>query len=128
MNHVANFISCIKVGVKCSKTQVAYSGGPKFLINLAKTIYSEGLIVRYVVSQNDVLSIKMFLKPGLIKNIKIISTPGRRVYAPVRGLKSSFFKNPRKIYFISSSAHGIVSINKALEKNTGGEVLCFIEV
>jgi ribosomal protein S8 len=128
MSHIANFISCIKVGVKCSKAQVAYSRGPKFLINFAKAIYSEGLIARYVVSQDDVLTIKMFLKPGLIKDIKIISTPGRKCYASVYALKSMFFRHPRTIYFISSSAYGIIPISKALEKNSGGEVLCFIRV
>jgi ribosomal protein S8 len=128
MSHIANFISCIKVGVKCSKTQVGYSGGPKFLVNFIRAVYSEGLITRYVVSQKDVLSIKVFLKPGLIKDIKIISTPGRKMYISVYKLKSLLFKNPRIIYFISSSAYGIISVNKALEKNTGGELLCSIKI
>ena len=116
MSHIANFISCIKVGVKCSKTQVEYSKGPKFLIDLIKVIYSEGLIYRYVVSRKDFLTITVFLKPNLIKDIKIVSTPGRKLYTSVYNLESAVFKNPRAMYFISTSKHGIISSDTALKK------------
>ena len=128
MSHIANFISTIKVGVKCSKTQVKYSKGPKFLISFIKAIYSEGLITRYVVSQEKFLTITVFLKPLLIKDIKIVSTPGRKMYIPVYLLKSYVYKNPRALYFISTSKYGIVSSNFALEKNVGGEILCLIRI
>src|SRR6201999_2778078 len=103
MSHISNFISCIKVGVQCHKTQIKYSKGPKFLINLIKAVYSEGLVLRYVVLQEKFLTITVFLKPHLIKDIKIVSTPGRKVYISVYLLKSWVFKNPRTLYFISTS-------------------------
>lgn len=127
MSHIANFISVIKVGVKCSKTHVKYNRGPKFLINFIKAIYSEGLILRYAATyEAGVLSIKIFLKPNLIKDIRIVSTPGRKSYVSVYNLKSSVFKNPRVVYILSTSSLGIVSSNIAIEKNVGGELLCKI--
>lgn len=127
MSHIANFISCIKVGVKCSKTQIKYSRGPRFLINLIKAIYEEGLVLRYVVSQEDFLTITVFLKPNLIKDIKIRSTPGRKVHESVYNIQSEVFRNPRTLLFISTSKYGIVSSNFALQKNVGGEILCSIK-
>lgn len=127
MSHIANFISSIKVGVQCSKMQVKYSGGPKFLINLIKAIHGEGLVLRYVVSQENFLTITVFLKPRLIKDIKIVSTPGRKLYMSVYVLQGLIFKDPRTLYFLSTSKYGIVSGNFALEKNVGGEVLCVIK-
>lgn len=127
MSHIANFISAIKVGVKCSKTQIKYDKGPKFLVDFIKAVYSEGLIFRYVVLSGKVLSIRVFLKPHLIKDIKIVSTPGRKVYTSVYHLKSAAFKNPRTVFIISTSALGIISSNVALQKNVGGEILCKIK-
>jgi ribosomal protein S8 len=127
MSHIANLISCIKVGVKCSKTQIYYSGGPKFLVNLIKAIYDEGLVLRYVVSRENFLTITVFLKSNLIKDIKIVSTPGRKLYTTVYQLQSEVFKNPRFIYFISTSRYGIISSNTALKMNVGGEVLCVVK-
>lgn len=128
MSHIANFISAVKVGVKCSKTQIKYAKGPKFLINLIKAIHGEGLVLRYVVSHEKFLTITVFLKTNLIKEIKIVSTPGRKLYTSNYCLRSVIFRDPRTLYFISTSKYGIVSSNFALEKNVGGEVLCYIKV
>jgi ribosomal protein S8 len=127
MSHIANFISCIKVGVKCSKTRVKYSGGPKFLINLIKAIYDEGLVIRYVVLKENFLTITVFLKQNLIKDIRVISTPGRKVYTSVYLLRSWVFKSPRSLFFISTSKYGIISSDFALKMNVGGEVLCIVK-
>ena len=45
MSHIANFISAIKVGVSVLKRKLSIQKGPKFLINLIKAIYGEGLVL-----------------------------------------------------------------------------------
>jgi len=57
----------------------------------------------------------------VIREIKRISTPGRRVYASVKELKPH-----RQGLGVSivSTPQGVMTDNNAREKNVGGEVLC----
>lgn len=57
----------------------------------------------------------------VIREIKRVSTPGRRVYASVKELKPH-----RQGLGVSivSTPHGVMTDISAREKNVGGEVLC----
>lgn len=57
----------------------------------------------------------------VIRHIKRISKPGRRVYSRANGLKPIL--NGLGISIISTS-RGVVSDREARQKNLGGEVLC----
>jgi small subunit ribosomal protein S8 len=57
----------------------------------------------------------------VIRHIKRISKPGRRVYSRATGLKPIL--NGLGISIISTS-RGVVSDREARQKNLGGEVLC----
>jgi small subunit ribosomal protein S8 len=56
-----------------------------------------------------------------IRELKRVSTPGRRVYTSVRDLKPH-----RQGLGVSivSTPHGVMTDSAAREKNVGGEVLC----
>lgn len=57
----------------------------------------------------------------VIRELKRISTPGRRVYAQIKGLKQ--FYNGLGIKILSTP-QGVMSDHKAKAANVGGEVLC----
>ena len=57
----------------------------------------------------------------VIRELKRISTPGRRVYAQIKGLKQ--FYNGLGIKILSTP-QGVMSDHKAKVANVGGEVLC----
>ena len=58
-----------------------------------------------------------------IRDIKRVSTPGRRVYSPVRDIPT--VANGLGVAILSTPK-GVMSDSKAREENVGGEVLCSI--
>ena len=60
-----------------------------------------------------------------INTFKLISKPGRRIYAPVRELKKKISYNPFMLLLVST-AHGVMNATDAVQRNFGGEVLCEI--
>jgi len=58
-----------------------------------------------------------------IREIKRVSTPGRRVYSSVRELPT--IANGLGVAILSTPK-GVMSDSKAREENVGGEVLCSI--
>ena len=58
-----------------------------------------------------------------IREIKRVSTPGRRVYKPVRDLPT--VANGLGVAILSTPK-GLMSDSKAREENVGGEILCSI--
>jgi len=58
-----------------------------------------------------------------IREIRRVSTPGRRVYSPVRDLPT--VANGLGVAILSTPK-GVMSDSKAREENVGGEILCSI--
>ena len=69
------------------------------------------------------ITVKYYKSEPTIKDIKRVSTPGRRVYAPAKRLPR--VNNGLGIAIISTS-HGVMSDKEARSKNIGGEVLCTV--
>jgi small subunit ribosomal protein S8 len=69
------------------------------------------------------LSIELKYDAGqpVIRELKRISTPGRRVYAQIKGLPQ--FYNGLGIKILSTP-QGVMADHKAKAANVGGEVLC----
>ncbi|WP_345980147.1 30S ribosomal protein S8 [Sulfurimonas sp. HSL3-2] len=59
----------------------------------------------------------------VINELKRVSKPGRRVYKPASEIKR--FKNGYGTIIVSTSK-GVISNDKAMELNVGGEVLCTV--
>ena len=95
---------------------------------IAEILKEEGYIANYkVVTDGNKKSIRVYLKydgkDRIIKGIKRISKPGRRVYSSVEYM-------PRVLsglgIAIVSTSKGIVTDRVARRENVGGEILAFV--
>ena len=95
---------------------------------LAEILKEEGYIANYkVVTDGNKKNIRVYLKydgkERVIKGIKRISKPGRRVYSSVDDM-------PRVLsglgIAIVSTSKGIVTDRVARRENVGGEILAFV--
>ena len=98
-----------------------------FRINILEILKSEGFIKDYYIekSENNKINIKINLKyyegNPVIKEIKRISKPGRRVYSRATSI-------PRVMnglgLAILSTPKGVMSDIEARKNNLGGEIIC----
>ena len=89
----------------------------------------EGYIRGYEPGQDDqghpllVISLKYFEGTPVIRELKRVSTPGRRVYMSVRDIPS--VRNGLGVSIVSTSK-GVMSDAAARAAQMGGEVLCTV--
>ena len=101
--------------------------GSKFREKILDVLKQEGYIANYkLVSDSNnkgSLSIDLKYNNGLpvIKEIKRVSKPGRRIY--VRATSIPKIKNGLGLAIVSTSI-GIMTDNDARSKNVGGEIIC----
>lgn len=69
------------------------------------------------------IELKYFDGQPVIKNLKRISKPGRRVYSSVRNLPT--IANGLGVAILSTPK-GVMSDSKARDENVGGEILCSV--
>lgn len=89
----------------------------------------EGFIRGYTSCLVNNTKLKVLLKysggQGSLKDIKIISKSGRRVYVNVNDLWYIYSLNGLGCFIISTSK-GVLTLREALEHNTGGELICYV--
>ena len=100
----------------------------KLLLNVLDVLKNEGYIKDYrQTGENNKMSLEIELKyfegEPVIKNVKRVSTPGRRVYSAITELQK--VQNGLGISVISTS-RGVMSDYDARLANGGGEVLCTV--
>jgi small subunit ribosomal protein S8 len=103
------------------------SPNSKLRVRLLDVLQAEGFIRGYaeVEMKSGLREIEIELKyhegRPVIRELKRVSTPGRRVYASVKELKPH-----RQGLGVSivSTPQGVMTDSSAREKNVGGEVLC----
>ena len=105
------------------------SPASKFRANVLTVLKAEGYIRDYekneiIVGKPEItIHLKYYEGEPVIKELKRVSTPGRRVYSGIRDL-------PRVCnglgIAILSTPRGIMSDSQAREANVGGEVLCSV--
>jgi small subunit ribosomal protein S8 len=101
----------------------------KLKVEIAKLLQEEGYIEGWdVVKDGQFLSLTITLKYSdsrerVIKGLKRISKPGRRIYAKhdrlpkvLGGLGTAILSTPT----------GVITSRQAAERGVGGEVLCFV--
>ena len=69
------------------------------------------------------IELKYFDGQPVIKNLKRVSTPGRRVYSSVRNLPT--IANGLGVAILSTPK-GVMSDSRARDENVGGEILCSV--
>ena len=100
----------------------------KFRTRILDVLKQEGYIANYRILSNnknkkESLLVDLKYSNGLpvIKEIKRVSKPGRRIYAKADSIAK--FNNGLGLAIISTSM-GIMSDNDAKTKNIGGEIIC----
>jgi len=99
----------------------------KFRIKILDVLKQEGYISDYKLlsdSKNiDSLSVNLKYNNGLpvIKEIKIVSKPGRRIYARADSIPR--IQNGLGLAIVSTSK-GVMTDNEARSQNIGGEIIC----
>jgi len=107
-----------------SKVQIPSS---KFRIKILEVLKQEGYISNYKIlseSKNkNNISVDLKYNNGLpvIKEIKRISKPGRRIYAKATSIPK--VQNGLGLAIVSTSK-GIMTDNDARNQNIGGEIIC----
>jgi small subunit ribosomal protein S8 len=116
-------ISIIKVGSNARHLQVIIQNS-KICISILNTLYKLGFIRGFVVKnkKNVIVLLKYINNKPVIRNIAVISTPGRITY-----LKSSklpgLLKKKDSGFLILSTSRGILTDEESNIFNIGGEVL-----
>ena len=101
----------------------------KFRARILEVLKQEGYISNYKLLSDTknksslVVDLKYYNGLPVIKEIKRVSKPGRRIYAKADSI--SKIKNGLGLAIISTSI-GIMSDNDARMKNVGGEIICSV--
>ena len=98
----------------------------KFRARILDVLKQEGYIANYKISsanKKESLLVDLKYSNGLpvIKEIKRVSKPGRRIYAKAGSIEK--IQNGLGLAIVSTSM-GIMSDNDARTKNIGGEIIC----
>ncbi|MEJ2085501.1 MAG: 30S ribosomal protein S8 [Acidobacteriota bacterium] len=100
----------------------------KLKADICRVLAEQGLIDRYemVEGESRFGQIRIFLKytpegEPLIRHIKRVSTPGRRVYRRAEDIKPVL--NGLGVWIVSTS-QGLLTDSEARERRVGGEILC----
>ena len=100
-----------------------------FRKNILEILKNEGYIKDYFIekTENNKTSLKVSLKyyegDPVIKEIKRISKPGRRVYSKATSIPR--IRNGLGVAILSTSK-GVMSDSDAIKNNLGGEIICRI--
>ena len=98
-----------------------------FRVKILEVLKHEGYISNYKVLSDTknkrslLIDLKYANGLPVIKEIKRISKPGRRIYAKARSIPK--IQNGLGLAIVSTSI-GIMSDNDARTKNVGGEIIC----
>ncbi|MDE2183763.1 MAG: 30S ribosomal protein S8 [Alphaproteobacteria bacterium] len=123
---IGDLLSRIRNGQTRGKSKIT-SPNSRLRVRLLDVLQAEGFIRGYseVEFKGGLKQLEIELKyhegRPVIRELKRVSTPGRRVYASVKELKPH-----RQGLGVSivSTPQGVMTDTAAREKNVGGEVLC----
>jgi small subunit ribosomal protein S8 len=123
---IGDLLSRIRNGQLRGKAKVV-SPNSRLRTSLLDVLQTEGFIRGYaeVEFKDGIKQLEIELKyhegRPVIRELKRVSTPGRRVYTSVKELK------PHRQglgVFVVSTPQGVMTDSDARDKNVGGEVLC----
>ena len=107
-----------------NKIKIPFS---KFRFKILEVLKKEGYIIDFYQDENKdkiksiIVVLKYYEGQPVIKEIKRISKPGRRVYS--RAVSVPKVKNGLGLAILSTS-RGVMSDAEAIKNNLGGEVIC----
>ena len=124
---IADMLTRVRNGQMAKHSQVAVPFS-KIKESMVSILKNEGYITGYEIKEegaikNIVVSLKYIDGEAVIKGLKRISKPGRRVYASVENL-------PKVLgglgIAIVSTPQGVITDKECRKHNVGGEVLCYV--
>ena len=125
---LSDMLTRIRNGQMAHKSAIR-SPMSKLRCNVLDVLRREGYIRGYEALEGDPakreLSIELKYHNGepVIRQLKRVSKPGRRIYAGVKDLPQIY--NGLGIAILSTP-RGVISDNEAREQHVGGEVLCTV--
>ena len=125
---IADFLTRIRNAIQAGHRRVDIPAS-NVKKRMAEILYEQKFIRNYIIIDDGKQGIiRLFLKfdgegNSVIRNLKRVSTPGRRYYVDVNQLPR--VKNNMGIAMISTSK-GILTERQAQRENVGGEVLCYV--
>ena len=99
----------------------------KFRSKILDILKSEGYIINYIIESDDknkkniIVNLKYYEGTPVIKEIKRVSKPGRRVYSRANSIPR--IQNGLGLAIISTP-QGVMSDVEARKNNIGGEIIC----
>jgi len=123
---IGDLLSRIRNGQTRGKAKIV-SPNSRLRTSLLDVLQAEGFIRGYaeVEFKDGIKQLEIELKyhegRPVIRELKRVSTPGRRVYASVKELKP--YRQGLGVSIVSTP-QGVMTDITAREKNVGGEVLC----
>ena len=98
-----------------------------FRLQILEVLKSEGYISNFFIEKKDnnkknlIVDLKYYEGSPVIKEIKRISKPGRRIYSRATSIPK--IQNGLGLAIISTPK-GVMSDNEARKNNIGGEIIC----
>jgi small subunit ribosomal protein S8 len=129
MSHICNLLSNIQSGI-IVRHHVVHVKRTKFNLEVLKLLEEQGFINGIFISEKKLNNVSVFLKyydnKPIIKKLKIISLPSKRIYVNYNTIMKYLSKTG--IFVISTSKYGLVCSSDFLKKsdklvNVGGELI-----
>jgi small subunit ribosomal protein S8 len=124
MSLLSNMLSIVKVGCNARHLQVTVQNS-KLCINVLSVLYKLGYIRGFIVKdkkKNIIILLKYINNKPVIRNIAVISTPGRRTYIKHKKLEK-FLKKKDSGFLLLSTSKGILTDEESNIFKIGGEAL-----
>nr|AKT94003.1 ribosomal protein S8 [Acanthamoeba castellanii] len=123
MSLLSNMLSIVKVGCNARHLQVTVQNS-KLCINVLSVLYKLGYIRGFIVKdkKNVIILLKYINNKPVIRNIAVISTPGRRTYIKHKKLEK-FLQKKDSGFLLLSTSKGILTDEESNMLKIGGEAL-----
>lgn len=123
MSLLSNMISIVKVGYNARHLQVVIQNS-KLCINVLSVLYKLGYIRGFIIKdqKNVIILLKYINNKPAVRNIAVISTPGRRTYLKHKKLEK-FLAKKDSGFLILSTSKGILTDEESNMFKIGGEAL-----
>lgn len=129
MSHLSNLLSIIQAGL-IVRHHVVNVKRTKLNLEVLNLLESQGFINGIFISGEKINNVSVFLKYNanipILKKLKMISTPGRRIFVSYDTIVRKLVKSG--VFVISTSQYGLVCSDEYLKNtdkfiNVGGELL-----
>ncbi|MBI3397161.1 30S ribosomal protein S8 [Candidatus Woesebacteria bacterium] len=116
---VGDFLIKIKNASMATKKEVE-TRPTKQSVAISEVLKKEGFLESYKI-EDGILKVRLAFrsKKPVLLGLKIVSTPGLRIYFDIKGIEK---KRSPSIYLINSS-RGVITSKKAIKDRIGGEII-----